>query len=98
MTPREYYRESEAARQRWRDEADRALEMAWHVAAFGSQAMSGKLPDLSVVLAKSRGESGQQTAAQQLAQVRTLSKMTGTPIRPATPETLAKLRPVRDGR
>lgn len=99
MTPREYYRESEAAQQRWRDDADRALAQAWHVAAFAAQAMVGKLPALSVALAQSRGESGRQTVEQQLAQLTTLSKTVGTKIRPASPDTLAKLRPmVIDGR
>jgi len=95
MTPREYYRESEAARERFRLEADRDLATSWYGAAFYAQAMVGKLPSLRDALARSRGESGQQTVEQQLAQLTTLSKLTGYKLRPASPETLAKLRPVR---
>jgi hypothetical protein len=95
MTPREYYRESEAATERWRREADRSLASAWRAAAFYTQAMVGKLPSLEVVLAQSHGESVQQTAEQQLASLTTLSKTTGFKLRPASPETLAKLRSVR---
>ena len=92
MTPREYYRESEVAEQRWKDEREQGIALAWRSAAFFAQAMVGKLPSLEVALAQSRGESGQQTVEQQLTQLQTLSKTTGFPLREASPETLAKLR------
>lgn len=99
MTPREYYREREAATERWRDDADRDVALAWRSATFSAQAMVGKLPDLSVALAQSRGESGRQTVAQQLAQLKTLSKTFGYPLRPVSAATVAQLRPVViDGR
>jgi len=95
MTPREYYRESEAAQQRWKDEREHGIVMAWKSAVFYAQAMVGKLPSLENALADGRGETG-QTVEQQLASLTTLSKTTGFPLRPASPETLAKLRPMRE--
>jgi hypothetical protein len=96
MTPREYSRESEAARERMREDADRDVVLAWRIGSFAAQAVFGKLPRLDVALAQSRGESGQQTVEQQLAQLTTISKSLGLPMRVASPETLAKLRPMME--
>jgi hypothetical protein len=50
MTPREYYRESEAARERWQDERTRDVASAWHVASFCLQGFHGRFPSLETVL------------------------------------------------
>jgi hypothetical protein len=96
MTPREYYRESEAARQRAQDESDRDVVLAWRTGSFAAQAVFGKLPDLHVAVAKSRGGLGWQTVTQQLAQLKTLSKTFGYPLHPVSEATLAKLHPMRE--
>jgi len=53
MTPREYYRECEAATQRWEDESKRDLVLAWTVAALTAQAQVGKLKSLDTMLGSS---------------------------------------------
>jgi predicted lipid carrier protein YhbT len=55
MTPREYYRESEAAEQRWKDEQNRDLALAWTVAALSAQAQVGKLTDLKTMFEQRDG-------------------------------------------
>lgn len=97
MTPREYYRESEAVKRRWRDESDRDVVLAWRAAAYFGQAMVGKLPDLQTALSQSHGEPERQTVAEQIAHLKTLSRTVGGRLVPVSPETLAKLRrPMRE--
>lgn len=50
MSPRELFREMEAARKRIEDEIDRGINASWHVARFASLAFAGKLPPLPEVL------------------------------------------------
>ena len=50
MTPREYYRECEAAQERWSREEKRDLVLAWTVAALTAQAQVGQLKDLKTML------------------------------------------------
>lgn len=93
MTPREFYRESEAAQQRWQDECERDLVLAWQTASLAMRAMNGKLPDLKVLIENSRRA---RTSHQTLSDLtRQLVGVLGIPGRPASPETVAALRLVK---
>ena len=97
MTPREFYREGEAAQQRWQDAAERDLSVAWHTAVFAAQAVFGKLPSLTTLLDQARR--ARQTQRQSIEDLgRQLTGVLGIPGRPASPAALAALRPVEERR
>lgn len=93
MTPREFFREGEAAQQRWQDDAERDLAIAWHTASLTGLAFVGRLPELTTMLDRSRmARRSEMTLRDMQAQ---LTKLLGKP-RPASPETLAALRRPRE--
>lgn len=76
MTPREFARQQAAAVNRARDEHDRGVVMAWQTANL---TRAEKLPDLRTLLA--RTQSGRQTHDEMRAQLESLSRLTGFPLR-----------------
>lgn len=93
MTPREFYREGDAAQQRWQDEAERDLATAWHTATLARQAMFGKLPELKTLIERARAS--QQAEQTETDLKRQLTGVLGIPGRPASPEAVKALRLVK---
>lgn len=78
MTIRGLFREFVVALQREGDDHDRAVALAWHIAALERQE---KLPDLKALLSR-RQRSKPQTLHQQRATLHVLSAQMGIPLRP----------------
>lgn len=76
MTPREFYREQEAATQRWHAEAEQRAAQAWMTAAL---ARAEKFPKLEDVLP--RRWVRKQTPDEQRAVLYQLSKRYNIPLR-----------------
>lgn len=79
MTPREFAREMDAARERTKREHQRDLFIAWQTAAFVPSALVGKMPDFRTVLARVEGRKD-QTFEEMKAHLMTLSQLTGFPL------------------
>lgn len=81
MSLRELWREFAAARQRWHDDYQQTLILAWHVAAFQRQK---KIPGLKDLLKRAETSAAPQkppTMAQQKAQLVMLSEYLGRSLR-----------------
>lgn len=101
MTPREFYRERDAAVQRWRDEWERDLTRAWWTANLTAAASAGKLPSLQSVINKTRAVvNTRATVAAQQANLAMLSEHLKVAIRPMSNEARQALQRMRvtDGR
>ena len=81
MTPREYYREGEAAKQRWDDEARRDLVLAWTVAALTAQAHVGKLKSLDTMIGSSSSGKRRSSREEQRQMLQFLSDKYRIPLR-----------------
>ncbi len=82
MTPREYWRELEAAAERSRQELRRDLFLAWQSASFIGAAFVGKLPAFAQVLARFQTVAEPLNPAQLRTQVAILSEKLGVPVLP----------------
>lgn len=83
MSPREIYREMEAANVRRKDEADAQRAAAWWTAKYTAQALAGKLPALDQELDRvvDKPQPAKQSKQQMAAMVRILAAQYGQPIR-----------------
>lgn len=90
MTPREFYRENDAAAERFRDQRARELTQVWYGVQLYARWQAGKMPGLSAFLQEA-GAAERRGGSDLRASLLTLSKMTGIKLREARPETLAAL-------
>lgn len=98
MTPAELHADIAAREAVWRQERNRLVSHAWHVAAFTSQARVGKLQDLRQVLAGF--DVRRMTPREANTKVRLVAELFGMPARKlsaAGKRALERLRAARRG-
>jgi hypothetical protein len=81
MTPREFSRAQAAAAEIARRESERDLFLCWQTGAFVAMAWIGKLPSWQSIQMKAQLRSGTQSLEDMTAQLKTLSHLTGFPLR-----------------
>lgn len=90
MSPRDYYREMEAAKGRMEDAQLDRVHAAWHTALFTQMALAGKLPALATVLngettdapvTTGKGKAPVQGTTKMATTVRMLASYYGQPVR-----------------
>ena len=85
----------EARQRELNAQAQRDVAQAWHVAAFASAAIAGKLPALSEVLRHVTQQVRRVSPEAQRTRMALLSEHLGVPMREATPATLRALQRLR---
>jgi hypothetical protein len=89
MSPLEFFREMAAYDANCREQFDAQVAQVWHgLRLYAEMSKSGNLPGLDAVLARMRPETPEpkQMTAQVGAQLMTLSKALGIPLRPMSDE------------